>query len=112
MIFGGQDAYAWINRYTGPYWYTGVFPVFVYLLATQSLWVARFRFSKYWRLAFGVLLVITTFFDKILVWFSGLQNSRDSVFRGMIYQSPLLHMQSIVIYSLIVGVGYCIMREK
>ncbi|MBO9672977.1 MAG: hypothetical protein J7577_06010 [Sphingobacteriaceae bacterium] len=112
IIFGGQASLVWINRYAGPYWLAAVFPVLMCFLATQSLWMARFRFSKYWRLVFGLLLVIGTFFNDILVWFNDLQSNHHSSPWCMLYQSPFLHIQSIIVFSLVIGVGYFILNKK
>lgn len=112
MIYGDQDAYAWINRYTGPYCLTAVFPLLVYSSATQSLWWGYFRNAKYWRLTFGVLLLIATFFNVIVILLSSLSGTGVSGSWTMAYQSSFLHIQSMILFSFIAGIGYFIIREK
>lgn len=112
MIYGDQDAYAWINRYTGPYWLTAVFPLLVYISATQSLWWGYFRNAKYWRLFFCLIILLLGLADQIMVWMLNFQRDYISSGRTMIYHTPFLHLESIIFFCIISGIGYFIIREK
>lgn len=110
-LSGDYVQYEFVNRFTGPYWFPAVFPLLVYLLSTQSLWFTYFQKSRYWRLAFGLLLLSSTFISDIMLWISGLQKDSVSSWR-MAYESSFLHINSLIVFVLITGFGYLLLRKK
>lgn len=112
IIFGSQETYVWVNRYTGPYWFTAVFPLLVYLFATQGLWWGYFRKAKYWRLFFCFLILLLGLTDQIMVWMLSFQRDYIPAGWAMIYHTPFLHLESIIFFCIISAVGYFIIREK
>ncbi|TCD29042.1 hypothetical protein EZ456_02460 [Pedobacter psychrodurus] len=109
---GNYVQYALVNRFTGPYWFPAVFSLLVYLSSTQSLWLVYFQKARYWRLSFGLLILTITFISNIILWLSGLQRDCVSPSWRISYQLPLLHIESIIVFGLITGSGYLILREK
>ncbi|MBB6235405.1 hypothetical protein HDC90_000002 [Pedobacter sp. AK013] len=102
--------YAFVNRFTGPYWFPAVFLLLVYWFSTQSLWFAYFQKARYWRLTFGLLVLLATFFSDIFTILNTWGYSFSSW--TMQYQAPFLHIQSIAAFCLITGAGYFIIRKK
>jgi hypothetical protein len=110
-LSGDYVQYAFINRFTGPYWFPAVLPLLVYLLSTQSLWFIYFQKSRYWRLAFGLLILAATFINDVIMWISGFQRDSFSSSWRMAYQLPVLHIESFIVFALITGFG-CLMLKK
>lgn len=106
------EQYVWINRYTGPYWFTAVMPLLVYALATQSLWWDYFRKAKYWRLILSVIILILAAADHIMVWLISFQRDEVASSWAMRYQTTFLHISSIIVFCCITGVGSFIVRAR
>lgn len=109
---GDHVQYAFVNRFTGPYWFLAVFPLLVYLFSTQSLWLAYFQKARYWRLSFGLLILASTFINDIMLWISGFQRDAFASSWRIAYQLPFLHIESFIIFGLVTGFGYLMLREK
>ncbi|MGM9477377.1 hypothetical protein ACS5PU_13135 [Pedobacter sp. GSP4] len=104
--------YAIINRYTGPYWFTAVLPMLIYLMATQGLWWGYFRKAKYWRLLFCLIILLLGLTDQIMVWMLSFQRDYIPSSWAMRYQAPFLHLESIIFFCVTIGIMYFIIREK
>ncbi|CAH0162934.1 MULTISPECIES: hypothetical protein [unclassified Pedobacter] len=111
-LSGDHVQYAFINRFTGPYWFPAVFPLFVYLFSTQSLWFIYFQKARYWRLIFGLLILASTFTNDIILWISGFQRDSFASSWRIAYQLSFLHIESFVVFAFITGFGYLMLREK
>lgn len=109
---GDYVQYDFVNRFTGPYWFTAVFPLLVYLFSTQSLWFVYFQKARYWRLTFGLLILTATFINDIIIWISSFQRDCFSSSWKIVYQLPFLHIESFIIFALVAGFGYLMLREK
>jgi hypothetical protein len=110
-LSGDYVQYEFVNRFTGPYWFPVVFPLLVYLFSTQSLWFIYFQKSRYWRLVFGLLILVSAFINDIILWISGFQKDSVSSWR-MLYESSFLHINSLIVFVLITGFGYLMLRKK
>ncbi|MDQ0967528.1 hypothetical protein QFZ20_002931 [Flavobacterium sp. W4I14] len=111
-LSGDHVRYAFVNRFTGPYWFLAVFPLLVYLFSTQSLWFIYFRKARYWRLTFGLLILSATFINDIILWISGFQRDSFASSWGILYESSFLRVNSLIVFVLITGFGYLMLREK
>jgi hypothetical protein len=110
-LSGDYVQYAFVNRFTGPYWFPAVFPLLVYLFSTQSLWFVYFKKARYWRLTFGLLILASAFINDIILWISSFPRGSVSSWR-IGYQLSFLHIESFIVFALITGFGYLMLREK
>jgi hypothetical protein len=94
------------------FWFKILFFLLIYLFSTQSLWFVYFRKARFWRLAFGLLIFTASLINEILLLFSGLE--KDEIFSSwaVSLQPTPLHIESVVVFCLVIGLGYFITRKN
>ncbi len=105
-------SYTFVNHGFGPLWLQILFFLLVYLFSTQSLWFSYFRKTRLWRLTFGLLILIANLINEILLLFSGLERHEILSSWAVSLQSSPLHLESVIVFCLVIGVGYFMARKK
>jgi hypothetical protein len=105
------ESYAFIGHNFSLFLFEILFFLLVYLFSTQSLWFVYFRKARFWRLAFGLLILTANLINELLLLFSGLGKDIILSSWAVSLQSSPLHIESVVVFCLVIGLGYFITRK-